>query len=70
MPLYKVIFNDGWDGAVEECHDDKAATEWAMELLLDDGGEPGDEAAVYRINEGGRGEQELVGTVEVPGDDD
>ena len=54
---------------VERVRDDRAATERAMELLLDDGGQPGDEAAVYRINDGGRGEQELIGTVEVPGDE-
>ena len=66
MPIYKVIFNDGCDGVGEECFDDKAATEWAMELLLDDGGEPGDEAAVYRRHEG---DWELVATIEVPAED-
>jgi hypothetical protein len=39
-----------------------------MELLLDDGAEAGEEASVYRLEDGGV--EEHIATVAVPGDDE
>lgn len=64
MPRYRITLDDGRE-TVEECVDDAAATEYAMELLLDDGAEPGEEAAVYRLA-GERGAADHVATVGVP----
>ena len=47
---------------------DREATEYAMELLLDDGAEAGEEASVYRLD--GGGVEEFVASVTMPGDDE
>ena len=70
MPRYLIRLPDDRTSDPFDAHDDRAATDYAMEVLLDDGAEPGEEASVYRLDDGGRGEEELVGTVEVPGDDE
>lgn len=70
MPRYRIEFDDGRDCPPFDAVDHRAACEYAMECLLDDGAEPGEEASVYVLDEGGRGDEELVGTVEVPGDDE
>ena len=48
---------------------DVAALDYARELLADEGAEEGDGGGLYRIDEGGRGEEEYVGEVHV-GDDE
>lgn len=70
MPRYLIRLPDDRTSEPFDAAGDREALEYAMEVLLDDGGEPGEEASVYRLDDGGRGEEELVGTVEVPGDDD
>ena len=70
MPQYLIRLPDDRTSGPFEAAGDREATECAMECLLDDGAEPGEEASVYRLDEGGRGDEELVATVEVPGDDD
>lgn len=70
MPRYMIRLPDDRTSEPFDAVDDRAATEYAMEVLLDDGAEPGEEASVYRVDDGGRGEEELVATVEVPGEDE
>lgn len=69
MPRYMIRMDDDRTSEPFDAIDDRAAAEYAMEVLLDDGAEPGEEASVYRLDDGGRGDEELVGTVEVPGDE-
>lgn len=69
MPRYLIRLPDDRTGEPFDAAGDREATEYAMEVLLDDGGEPGEEASVYRLDDGGRGDEELIGTVEVPSDD-
>jgi hypothetical protein len=64
MPQYLIRFDDGRESLPTEAAGDREAIEYAMELLLDDGAEAGEEAGVYRL-EGG-GVEEHVGTVAVP----
>lgn len=66
MPRYLIRFCDDRTSEPFEALGDREATEYAMECLLDDGAECGEEASVYRLD----GEEELVATIEVPGDDD
>jgi hypothetical protein len=69
MPRYRIRFDDNAPDTLEDCPSDAAATEYAMELLLDNGAEPGEEATVYRLPDHPRGYGEHVATVIVPGDD-
>lgn len=66
MPRYMIRFDDDRTSEPFDAAGDREATEYAMELLLDDGAEPGSEASVYRLDEGGRGDEELAATVTVP----
>ena len=53
---------------------DAAARDYARDLLHDDGAEDGDGGSLYRLDEGGRGDEEYVGEVHLgddePGDDE
>lgn len=69
MPRYLIRLPDDRTSEPFDAAGDREATEYAMEVLLDDGGEPGAEASVYRLDDRGRGDEELIATVEVPGDD-
>jgi len=69
MPRYLIRLPDDRTSEPFEAAGDREATEYAMEVLLDDGAEPGGEASVYRLDDGGRGDEELIGTVEVPADE-
>lgn len=69
MPRYLIRLSDDRASEPFDAACDREATDYAMECLLDDGAEPGEEASVYRLDEGGRGDEELVGTVEVPGEE-
>lgn len=66
MTTYKVILNDGWDGEPFDAVDLSAAMDYAVELMLDDGCEPGSEACVYAAPEDPRGEYELAAIVALP----
>jgi len=68
MPRYLIRFDDGRESLPTDAAGDREATEYAMELLLDDGAEAGEEAGVYRLEDGGA--EEHVSTVTVPGGDD
>lgn len=70
MLRYLIRLPDDRTSEPFEAAGDREAIEYAMEVLLDDGAEPGEEASVYRLDDGGRGDEELVGTVEVPGDEE
>lgn len=69
MPRYLIRLPDDRTSEPFEAAGDREATDYAMEVLLDDGAEPGEAASVYRLDDGGRGDEELVGTVEMPGDE-
>jgi hypothetical protein len=69
MPRYLIRFDDDRASEPFDAIDDRAASEYAMECLLDDGAEPGEEASVFVLGEGGRGDEELVATVAVPDED-
>lgn len=62
MPRYRIVFDDGRNDVLDDIIDDKAAADYALELLLDDGAEEGEEATVYRLA-GERGAEEYVQTV-------
>jgi hypothetical protein len=68
MPRYLIRFDDGRESLPADAVGDREATEYAMELLLDDGAEAGEEASVYRLEDGGV--EEHVATVAVPGEDE
>lgn len=69
MPTFRIVFDDGRSDVVEDCVGPAEAIEYAMELLLDDGAEPGEEASVYLVT-GDRGAEEFIATVTVPGGDE
>lgn len=69
MPQYRIRFADDRSDTFDACSDQEAI-DHAMACLLGDGAEPGEEASVYVLDEGGRGDEELVATVEVPGDEE
>lgn len=52
-----------------EAISDTAACDYVRELLYDEGAEEGDGGCVYRLDDGGRGEEEFVGEVRL-GDDE
>ena len=62
MPNYLARFDRG---PVErfEAVSDSAARDYVKELLYDEGAEEGDGGAVYRVGEGGRGDEEYIGEV-------
>jgi hypothetical protein len=63
-----IRFDDGRESLPTDAVGDREATEYAMELLLDDGAEAGEGASVYRLEDGGV--EEHIATVAVPGDDE
>lgn len=65
MPRYLIRLDSGRD-EVTDAVGDREATEYAMELLLDNGAEAGEEAAVYRLSDDDRGGEDHVATVGVP----
>ena len=69
MPNYLARFDRG---PVErfECVNDAAARDYVKELLYDEGAEEGDGGAVYRVDEGGRVDEEYIGEVRLGDDDD
>ena len=70
MPRY-MIRDDGFlPEATFDAVDDAAAIDYAMECLLDDGADPGEEVAVIRLDDEARGVEKHVATVSVPGVDD
>ena len=70
MPRY-LIRDDGFlPEATFDAVDNAAAVEYAMECLLDDGAEPGEEVAVIRLDDEARGVEEHVATVTVPSEDE
>ena len=66
MPRYLIRFDDGRTSEAFDAVGDREAAEYALECLLDDGAEPGEEAAVYRLSDDGRGCEDHIATVEVP----
>jgi hypothetical protein len=68
MHRYLIRFDDGRESLPTDAVGDREATEYAMELLLDDGAEAGEEASVYRLD--GGGVEEFVASVTMPGDDE
>ena len=48
---------------------DAAALDYVRDLLHDEGADEGDGGSIYRLDEGGRGEEEYVGEVHL-GDDE
>jgi hypothetical protein len=42
---------------------DRAAREYVREILFDEGAEEGDGGALYRTDEGGRGDEDYIGDV-------
>lgn len=66
MPRYLIRFDDGRSSETFDAVGDREAAEYAMECLLDDGAEPGEEAAVYKLSGDDRGGEDHLVTVEVP----
>lgn len=69
MPRYRIRFDNGRTEDIDAAGH-IAAIEYAFETMLDDGAEPGEEAAVYLLDAGGRGEEEYIGMTAVPSPDD
>ena len=65
MPIYLIRFDDGRESQQFEAIGDSEAADYAQELLLDDTADGGEEAAVYRLEEGGA--EEHVATVTAEG---
>jgi hypothetical protein len=70
MPRYLIRDERIMPETIFDAADDAAAIEYAMECLLDDGAEPGEEVGVFRVDDEARGVEEFVGTVTMPGDDE
>ena len=51
-----------------DAQDDAAAIEEARETLIDEGAEEGEGGSLYRLDDGGRGDEEFVADVRL-GDD-
>lgn len=65
-PRYLLRSDNGREDIIEDCVSDDAAIEYAMEILLDDGAEPGEEIAVYRLD---GSSEEYVGSASIPDDE-
>ena len=68
MANYLIRFDRGGDERFDAVTD-AAAAEHTRELLLDEGAEGGDGGSLYRVDDGGRGEEEFVTEVRL-GDDE
>ena len=68
MPNYMIRFDRGRDERFEAVTN-AAALAYAREVLLDEGADEGDEAAVYLVDAGGRGDEEHIGTVTIDDDE-
>jgi hypothetical protein len=69
MPRYLIRDEGILPETIFDAVDDAAALEHAMECLLDDGAEPGEEVGVFRLEDEARGVEEFVANVIVPGGD-
>lgn len=69
MPNYMIRFDRG---PVErfDAVTDAAARDYVRELLYDEGAEEGDGGSLYRVDAGGRGEEEFVAEVRLGDDED
>jgi hypothetical protein len=67
MPRYLIRDDSIRPEDVFDAPDDATAIEYAMECLLDDGAEPGEEVGVFRLEDEARGVEEFVANVAVPG---
>jgi hypothetical protein len=70
MPRYLIRDEGILPETTFDAVDDAAAIEYAMECLLDDGAEPGEEVGVFRLEDEARGVEEHVANVIVPGGDE
>lgn len=68
MPQYLVRFDRGDDERFDAVTD-AAARDYCRELLADEGADEGDGGSLYRLDDGGRGDEEFLGEVRL-GDDD
>jgi hypothetical protein len=69
MPNYLFRCDRGGPDDRFEAASDAAARDYVRELLYDEGAEDGDGGSVYRLDDGGRGEEEYVAEVHL-GDED
>lgn len=74
MPNYLIRFDRGGSDERFDAVNDAAASDYVREMLLDAGAEEGDGGGLYRIDEGGRGDEEYLGDIHLgddePGDDE
>jgi hypothetical protein len=70
MPRYLIRDESIMPETVFDAPSDEVAMDHAMECLLDDGAEPGEEVGVFRVEDEARGVEEFVGTVTVLGGDE
>lgn len=69
MPQYLIRFDRGGDERFDAVSD-AAARDYARELLADEGADEGDGGGLYRLDAGGRGDEEYLGEVRLGDDDD
>lgn len=68
MPQYLMRFDRGDDERFDAVSD-QAAIDHVRAILLDEGAEEGDGGCLYLVDEGGRGDEDLVAEVRL-GDDE
>lgn len=68
MPNYLFRCDRGGPDDRFDAVSDAAACDYVRELLYDEGAEEGDGGSVYRVGDGGRGDEEYIGDVHL-GDD-
>lgn len=64
MPNYTFRPDRGNVEKFDAVHDD-AARDYVRDLLFDEGAEDGDGGSLYRVDDGGRGDEEFLGEVRV-----
>ena len=69
MPNYLFRCDRGGQDDRFEAVSDAAARDYVRELLYDEGADDGDGGSIYRLDDGGRDEEEYVGEVHL-GDED
>jgi hypothetical protein len=69
MSQYLIRFDRGGPDERFDAVTDAAARDYARDLLLDLGAEEGDGGSLYRLDDGGRGDEEYIGEVHL-GDDE
>ena len=69
MPRYLIRFDCGPDETIDAANDNDAR-DYAIDVLVYHDAAPGEEAAIYRIDEGGRGEEEHIETITAGDPDD